>query len=310
MKTLHRQQGIAIVTAVAIAAMVAAIASFMAFRENLWLRQVENQHDLTQARLVAMAALNFCKYSLQDDARDNKGGADSVQRPWMIPVANLPVEQGHAGGQISDAQGRFNINNLVNNGIQSDADVTTFRRLLYNASLSPDLAPYVVQWISNGDTGRSQGADPDRDYLSMDPPRRAASRPMLNIEELAQVRGFDDVAVQKLAPYLDALPVNTQVNVNFAQAPVLMALIPGLEQGAANVLAARAKTEPYNNIEDFRKALPADVAAKMPSTGLTVQTQFFYADVDARFGNVSLSYRALLQRTDDKIPVVIWMHRH
>ena len=306
--SLHRQRGIAIITAVAIAALVAAIAAFMAFRQNLWIRQVENQHDLAQARTVALAAVDLSRLTLQDDARQNQ--TSNATQAWTIPIPNLPVEQGNAGGRIFDAQGRFNINNLVaNGGLISEPDLDTFKRLLTSLSLSEDLAPAVVDWIDAGSESRLPGGAKDQYYLALDPARRAANRPMFDLNELAMVKGFDAESVKRLAPFVVALPQRTTVNINFAPPEVLMALLPGLETGTAQAIAKRVKTQPFTSLDDFRKLLPGSLGDRVQSDYMGIETRYFFSDVDARFGRVTVSYRALLERNGAALPRVVWLRR-
>jgi len=308
MPSLRRQQGIAIIMAVAIAALVAAIATFMAFRQNLWIRQVENQHDLAQARTVALAAVDLSRLTLQDDARQNQ--TSNATQAWNIPIPNLPVEQGNAGGQILDVQGRFNINNLVNNGgLISEPDLESFKRLLTAMGMSAELAPAVVDWIDAGSESRLPGGAKDQYYLALDPPRRAANRPMFDVAELAMVKGFDADSAKRLAPYLIALPQHTTVNVNFAPPEVLVAMIPGLDSAAAQAIAKRAKTQPFASLDDFRKLLPGSLGDHVQSDYMGVETHYFFSDVDARFGRVTVSYRALLERNGAALPRVVWLRR-
>ncbi|HSC78848.1 MAG TPA: hypothetical protein VLC08_00715, partial [Chitinolyticbacter sp.] len=101
---MRRQHGIAILTAVATAALVATLAVWIAWRQQLWFAQVENQVDLVEARGVALAAVDLARLTLRDDARRNQ--IDHLQEPWNVPIPAIPVERGQAGGRMVDLQGR------------------------------------------------------------------------------------------------------------------------------------------------------------------------------------------------------------
>ncbi|HEY9100534.1 type II secretion system minor pseudopilin GspK [Chitinimonas sp.] len=309
-RSLPRQSGIAIVTAVAVAALVAALAGFMAFRHSLWLRQVENQHDLAQARGVARAAIDLSRLTLRDDARQNK--VDHAQEAWAIPIPNLPVEQGNAGGKISDLQGRFNLNNLIaSNGQVSMLDKEAYERLLKALGLSPEtLVPPLLDWLDADSEPRYPGGAEDREYLAGNPPHRAANRPLFDIDELRQVQGYSDEIVARLAPFVSALPqAGTQVNVNFAPPEVLSALLPSLDLASAQALARRRDAKPFSNDSEFKDELSGQVQAEVDPTRLGYESRYFLADVDARFGRVTVAYRAMLERNGDQIPRVVWMRR-
>ncbi|MBV8468100.1 MAG: type II secretion system minor pseudopilin GspK, partial [Burkholderiales bacterium] len=265
-----RQRGIAIITAVAVAALVASIAAFMAFRENLWLRQVENQHDLAQAQMVAHASIDYTRLILQEAGRNSS--VDSAIQEWTTPITSMPVEQGSAGGHISDVQGKFNINNLILNGAQvSQPDLDTFKRLLEEVGLSADLAPAVLDWIDTDSDTRDPGGAEDPYYLSLDRPRRAANRTMFDISELAQVKGFNEQSVKLLAPFVVALPQRKPVNINFAPPEVLAAMLPSLDIATAKNIALSVRTQPFANLDDFRKALSEKAAAEVQSDYMDVK---------------------------------------
>ena len=59
----------------------------------------------------------------------------------------------------------------------------------------------------------------------MDTPYRAANRAFSDVSELLQVKGFDKKTVEKLAPYISALPATgVRININTAPAGLLRIL--------------------------------------------------------------------------------------
>lgn len=305
--SLRRQSGIAIITAVAVAALVAALAGAMAFRHSLWLRQVENQQDLTQARGVARAAVDLSRLTLRADVRQNV--YDHPRESWAIPIPSLPVEQGSAGGAISDVQGRYNLNNLIREGVVSEADLRAFKQLLESAGLATDLANAVLDWMDADAETRYPGGAEDREYLAETPPRRAANRQFFDLDELRQVRGFTPAIVEQLRPYVMAMPRITKVNVNFATPEVLSALLPGLDVSTASTILREHASNPFQTIDAFKEALPTAARSETVPGVVDVRSDYFFADVDARFGRVTVAYRTLLERNGDEVPRVVWMRR-
>lgn len=305
--SLSRQRGIAIITAVAVAALVAALAGAMAFRHSLWLRQVENQHDLIQARGVARAAVDLSRLTLRSDARQNS--YDHANESWAIPIPNLPVEQGNAGGAISDAQGRFNLNNLLRDGAVSEPDLAAFKTLLADKGLSADLANAVLDWLDADSETRYPGGAEDREYLAETPARRAANRLLFDLDELRQVRGFNAEMVERLRPLMIALPKVSKINVNFASAEVLAAVLPELDMSSARAVVRQRAADPFQSIDAFRDALPEKARSEALPNYADVRSDYFLSDVDARFGRVTMAYRALLERNGDQVPRVVWLRR-
>ena len=68
-------------------------------------------------------------------------------------------------------------------------------------ALSPELAEPVVEWMLPGGS--------DAYYLSLPRPYRSAHAPLTQVDELHRIRGFDAATVQRLRPYVTALPDRT-----------------------------------------------------------------------------------------------------
>ena len=100
---MTRQRGMAVITAILVVALAASAAAFMAWQQQLWVRQVQNLNESAQARAVARAALQWARSILAEDAR--KDAVDHEGEPWATALAPLPVEGGELTGRILDAQG-------------------------------------------------------------------------------------------------------------------------------------------------------------------------------------------------------------
>lgn len=304
---LRQQAGVAIITAVVIAGLVAAIAAFMGWQYQLWLRQVENQHDLAQARIVAYGAINLARHTLQSDARNN--GYDHAGEPWAIPIPRLPVERGFAGGTLTDVQGRFNLNNLMRGNSVSEVDVASLRQLLRQLSLNEDLANALVDWIDGDSEVRYPGGAEDMDYLGQDPPYRAANQKLTDLASLERIKGFTLEIVAKLQPWVVVLPEPTPVNLNFAPAEVISSVLPGITLAEAQSLVQHRQNSPFTSLEDVRQLLSSAQGNAIDSSRVSVSSQYFQIDATAQFGRVNVAYRALLERRGDSLPAIIWMER-
>ena len=144
----QRQRGIALITVILIVALATTVASFVAWRQQVWTRQVENLRDAAQAAAVARAGVDWAGAILSEDRRKNQ--TDHLNEAWAQQVA-LPVERGRVAGGILDAQARFNLNNLVRNGQASLTDIAAFQRLLTTLEFSADaanrLTEALIDWL-------------------------------------------------------------------------------------------------------------------------------------------------------------------
>src|SRR5437016_5038749 len=149
------------------------------------------------------------------------------------------------------------------------------------------------------------GGAEDVDYLSLNPPYRAANRPMASVEELRLIRGFDAKTVAALLPYVTVLPLATNdINVNTASPVVLAALVPGLDLPTAQRIAEERASTPYKTPDDFKSKLRG---LTPPTAGMVVKTDFFLVTLDTSIGRHERHTEALLQRSAaTKTTTLIW----
>ena len=91
----------------------------------------------------------------------------------------------------------------------------------------------------------------DETYLLVEPPYRAANRPMFNISELRLVQGFTPEVIAVLEPHVTALPEETIININTASAAVLRALHQELDEAAVEQLITDRGEDGYAELDTF-----------------------------------------------------------
>ena len=252
------QRGVALVMVLLIVAMATTIASFMAQQQGFWQREMENGRDRAQARRIAEAGIDWARAVLADDAFVSPG-VDNAKEMWAMQLPAIPVEGGEVQGTIIDQQGLFNLNNLVSNGTASTIDLARFQRLLTALGLPQELGGALVDWEDANSETSTNGAE-DEYYMNLPQPYRCANRPLSDIGELTWVKGFDASTIRKLQPFVSVLPESgTAVNINFAPAEVLMAILPGYDVRGGTKDRDKIKTTPFKNTSDFLLQLPKSV---------------------------------------------------
>jgi general secretion pathway protein K len=293
MSSRARSRGFAVVLAIAVAATVASVSTFLAWNGTLGVRQIESIASARQSGALVRAASAWAVATLsQDDSRvDYRGEA------WARGLPPIEIDGVRVDATISDEQGKFNVNNLADANGPRAADVAAFRRLLSQLGLAESLADAVVDWIdADGSvTGGSASGAEDSYYLGLDPPYRAANRPMVDVTELLLVRGFNEDRFRRLAPYVTALPVATKLNVNTASAELLSAVVKGLTESEARSIVEARDKKPFGSKADFAKRLP-EPAIDSANELLDVRTDYFLVRGTVRSGRAAAGYRALLWR--------------
>ena len=297
-----RQRGVAIVLAMGVVALAAIAAAAIMVSQSTWARQVELTTDHIQARSVLLAGADWARAVLADDRRVSD--VDHLGEPWALKLPPLPVENGELVGQIEDQQGKFNLNNLVVQGKINVIQLAHYRNLLATLGLPDELADALADWIDADSQPQPRDGAEDAYYLTLDPPYVTANRPLIDVDELALVRGYDDNVRARLRPYVSALPAVTAVNVNTAPAEVIAAVIDGLDLGGAQLLVAQRDRAYFRSTDDFLRRLPR--GAQAAAGEISVSSDYFMATLRVTIGGAQARGTALLARVGLGWPNVIW----
>lgn len=298
------QRGVALITAILIVALVASVATYLAAQNQVRIQQMENLKARAQAALLARAAVDWGRVVLADDGSRNT--VDDFSEQWAIAVPPQQTDGGLVGGQLSDQQALFNLNNVVWSGVAYPADVARFQRLLASLQLPPDLANALVDWLDTDSVVTYPGGAEDGEYLQQVPPYRAANRLLTDVNELYAVRGFNDKIIARLRPFVTALPVRTGVNINTAPVEVLAAMLENGSATDAAMLVLGRKNKAIQNRQDFLDRYPT-LAAQFQDNSLEYGSRYFLADSQAQYGIARVREQALLQRNGANWPVVLWI---
>lgn len=314
-----KQRGMAVISALLIAAVVAVIAGGMLTRQTLFTRSLEAEQLRIQGTARLQGGLQLSRQLLWD-ARQ-RDPLTRFGQAWANPfvmagssLADIPFE-----GRLEDEQGKFNLRNLVANERVDQEQVRTFERLCeqlgiaatvrarivarviaaYPRLLNPELADKAAL-SSTFDSGRSTSPDAPGTPL-------APTRPMLRtLQDLRSIKGVTPQLLETMAPYVTILPANTWLNGNTASAPVLAAYVPGLSlQRAQALIAERDGGHWFINRGDFvnRLRMPE---LEMASVKVGITSDWFRLRGQARSGQRRVVLDALLQRSQDRMPQVIW----
>ena len=295
MNKVCRQQGVAIILVLLIVAIATSLASYIAMQQNLWQRQVASQFERAQARQLGLAGIDWARAVLAEDARG--GNMDHDKEIWTLRLPAIPVEGGEVIGTIEDRQGLLNLNNVATN-------VAQFQRLLGVLGLPAVLAPALADWLDADEEPQAGGAE-DGYYLALAQPYRASNRQLVELGELMKVKGFDRRTIDSLRAFVSVLPAaQTPVNVNFAPAEVLVAVIEDLSLSDARLLVQQRDGQPFKDVADFRRRLPQG-GIKVVDSDISVKSDFFWVIGRASVGQAQVVTQALLQRASNW-PTVVW----
>ncbi|QXE09787.1 MULTISPECIES: type II secretion system minor pseudopilin GspK [Pseudomonas] len=312
MNSQSNQQGMAIISALLIAAVVAVIAAGMLTRQSVSTRALEADQQRVQGRWVLHGGLEISRQLLWD-ARQ-RDPLTRLDQPWAQRLNAQGFE-----GRLEDEQGKFNLRNLVANERVDEAQVQAFQRLCELIGISAGLSQRISQRVIGSypyllnpqiaenttsknafDSGRATSPNASRK------PQHPKLPMLRSVDDLRSVEGVNEAVIGKLAPYLTVIPATTWLNGNTATAPVLAAYVPGLSLERAQALInERDAGRWFINRGDFVNRL------RMPNLELTsvkvgITSDWFRLRGEARRDQRRVSLDALLHRSEDRLPQVIW----
>ena len=278
-----KQRGIAIISALLIAAVVAVIAAGLLTRQRVFTRSLEAEQLRIQGQWLLLGALEDSRQRLWE-ARQ-KDVLTRLDQPWAR------AQKGLFEGRLEDEQGKFNLRNLVNRGRPDAEQVQNFERLCGLIGVDGALSRRISQRV----------------IASYDQTEQPARYPMLrSLDDLSGVEGLDPLLLQRMQGFISVLPGVTWVNGNTARAEVLSAVVPGLSLSQAQALVAeRDGGRWFINRGDFvnRLHLP-QVAVESVLVGIT--SEWFRLQGQTRREQRRVTLDALLHRPENRQPQVIW----
>lgn len=307
------QGGAAILAALLTVALVAGL-SVAAFWQQWRGIEVETaERDRLQAQWLLSGALDWARERVGEDGMRSPQ-VDHAGEDWAQPMQDIPLQaflatrtaasarvpaatgdEARLSLQISDAQARLNVLNLLEGQAISPQWLGIFRRLFDSLGLPAQELATLAEQLRRANQGTLTGAGalPPETAVPLVPTRQA---------DLGWL-GLPPATVQALAPHVSLLPGRLPVNLNTASAPVLQAVL-GVDAAQLQPLLARRQAQPWANLAATGlKNLDAQVVA--------VNSHFFEVRMALRMrpgAAALLVEHALLQR-DGRDVRTLWQRR-
>ena len=314
------QSGAALLTAMLAVALVTTLASAALWQQ--W-RQVEietAERGRSQTSLMMTGALDWTRLILREDAISAQGAlSDHLGEPWAIPVQESKLSsflsqdqqwrEGDAevflSGQITDAQARMNVMNLLENGRVSPKALARFSALFERLNLPLAELQTMAQQLE-----RSQQSIPPTTAGNAAPGvsvSATASAPVtlagpLMPQQTAQLvwLGLSPASLTALQPYITLLPEATPVNLNTASAEVLSAAIPGLDLASARQMVQQRQRSHWTSLNAVQQALGPS-GRLLDEQQHSVRSRYFEVHGRMRIDNVVQQELALVRREGGQV---------
>ena len=298
-KSVKRQQGVVIVVALFIVALVASMAYVMMFRLSRDTRQTTLILRHIEAEDLSTGSVAWARDHLRNDWEHQKQN----QVIDMMPV-NPPVKEVNGyqiKSSIDDLQARYNLNNLSDKSAQSD-----FVRLIrfVMPKIPEEQANQIASAASDWVTPVTQESEFDKYYLSLPAPYRAAHRAMVSPTELRLVKGMTPELYLALMPFVAALPAGTQINLQTAPVEVLMTLDPTMTVDAAKAIVQLRSAQIIVSTDAFFN-LDAVKNHRLPPEKLTVSSSYFLLQTEVSIENQHVLLYTVLERAVNRNKAIV-----
>jgi general secretion pathway protein K len=298
---MRTERGLALVTALLIVSVVSVLAIGLSYSGALNFKRVETQTRLAQMRAYAQGLEGIALKVLSDDQR-YAAAKDYPAEEWARGLPPLPVEGGMLGGKLIDLSGRFNLNALDASNPDAPLARERFARLLVALKLNPNVLPALVDFIDADDDPTPGGAE-DSQYARLEPPTRAANRPLVHVSELKRLIGCDVACYARLEPLIATLDPRTPLNINAAPVEVIVSLSSEMREAQAKTLALFQQNG-YESADMF-VARARDLGVSVLPTQLGATSGYFLAEATVLLNGHSQRFESMIDRSGGS-PRVVW----
>ena len=262
-----------LVNILSLVALASAILMLMLSEQDASVDRSLRFREASQAAVLARAGEMSAAVALRRDAVEAPG-TDHLREPW---AAVIEREAAITGGtftlSITDAQARFNLNNLAQAGP------------LAALAMGPLAA---ALGIDAGTAARVAAAAQEGGEV-------------LRLSDLRAL-GIDEAAIVRLAPLVTTLPEATNVNINTASEP-LIALLTG-NPAAARMLVAQRDRAGFVTQEEL-----GALGLSLPQ-GVGFTSNYFWVRTTVTIGDTPQTLTSLLRRTvENGEPKVVTLAR-
>lgn len=297
---MNKSQGAALVVVLLIAAIATSLVTGLFTEQYYNVKRQQHIQTNTQSWIYVIGLEKWSVKLLQDDEDKKIDGGDDN---WVSGISPTKVEIGEISSSIVDLQGKFNINNLIDDNKVNIEQLKIFKRLLIELDVSITLTDAIIDWLdSDSDTTFPEGAE-DTYYQTQNPPNRSANRKIDSINELIEIKGLDAEVFSKLKWHITALPEFTKINLNTANAVVLSAMLDELSESDIDYLIKKRDANVIKDLKDFFDD-PIVKEKRINTDIMSLNSSYFGIISQVKSKNRILSVFTKAHREENKVNVL------
>lgn len=288
-----KQQGVALITALLIIALVVIVAISLLERQSLIMRRTTNHIQQEQAYLYILGVESWALKILHRDQQQHN--IDYLGEMWAKQLPPTFISGGQLTVTLSDEQSKFNLNNLLDNESKLSLEhIQQFEKLLKQLKLPLNILAQTIDWIDPDSNPQIGGAE-DNEYGLQKTPYRTGNTRFQSIEELRLLLSIKEEDFKLLSPHITALPSVTLINLNTTNEIILRSMVENISDFTAKELIEKAHKNGYQTVDDFLKeSALGNLKVNMKNFG--VASNYFCLQTTVAIGENNRVVESLLQR--------------
>jgi type II secretory pathway component PulK len=229
------QDGVALVSALLVLALVAILAVTYGQRQKLVVAAASHGLHFNQLQNNLLISERWAQFQLTQ-----RSGLGSTRKSGLSLLEYSPVNfaSGKVYGQLKSLSGRFNVNNLIFFGVDTLQQQTAFIRLCQAAGLGQQATARLLKRLK-----------------LLIPPVAKGKVHLFNWQELVVAGDLNASQIAALDAMFVTLPTVTRVDINYVSANVLANLLPFVSPAAAEQVLVQRSILPFSSIEEFYRLL-------------------------------------------------------
>ena len=330
--TRGRQSGAALLLALLIMTLVATLAAGMVWLQWRGIEVESAERARTQAEWLLNSSLDWGNLILKSSVRQGDI-EDDLGQPWATPLAETKLSsflsadgnhqddtgpEAYLSGQITDAQSKYNLYNLVAASAGKNVELQRLQILFTAIGVSPD----VATTIASGLTASYSALQLQKDQSGQPDQTNAVVMPV----EVADLTwyGVDPKVLKTITPFVQLIPIApggavTPINANTAPAEVIMAGcgMPAISRAQAEAAILKRRNAPFKDNNGVLAGLglaaatpdmcaqPSGSGDSQPKSILTWKSQYFEIYGQLRYEQHVIRERSVVYRKDQFSPVQV-----
>jgi general secretion pathway protein K len=221
--------------------------------------------------------------------------------PGHIDISQkIPFEEidGTVYLRIEDENSKFNLNSLVGqNGLLNTDSRAALLRMLSVLEINNEIADRIIDWI-----------DPDSEPRLHDSEKSAKNGHLDSVDELLLIPGLDKETYDKLRPHITIYGSAYGmflININGAEAPVLMSLSDSITREMAERVIKYRKATPFEKIQDIYSVAGFDINT-LSLADIIVKGTAFRIHSTAHSGNIKRVVESVIDISGSSRTVRHW----